>query len=788
MRKDINKWLVNPAANPHLTVATAMVWIGVLITVYWLVPIRKLESDVISPVLFKARELLHEAPALNSNIKVFALDDTTVNQIKRSELTLTQWATLFESLDSKHPKAIIIDGLFSIADPSKEPGGAQAVHRIQAIQTPLITGAYTSPVSIFGRDSLPLAGPQYLLDNYLDSSMPGRENKAEALRHIQIADFQSAVVYGANISLWKQLYRPGHVLYGDDQGNYMPMLRLKDGKTLPHIMLMPFGDSIFMNDGLKVNGSLIRTARDGRAPINFGPRRSYDEAIAPLIQILDERWRSQALAKIGMDDYIYLVPMFFTGNTDFKPSPIGLIPGAYSHLAVLNSILQKSGLYFVEIDPVLIIAFAALLSGFGWWMTPASLILTLLFTTTLWALTCVCAFVYEGALLPFLLPEMSLLGIGVSLLLQRIHITDRKSRIIRHALEGVVNPASLKVLQKNPEKLSLEAKERVITVMFIDIVGFSLVIESQLPRIAFAELQSVIEDMSQIVLKHGGVVNKTLGDGLLCFFGYSLADNKETGHHAEEAFAAALEIQQKNLPRILSSLESSSPIFPLRIGVNTAAVFMGNLGSGERLDITVIGNGVNLAKRLENACKAHAILIGPTTHELIRGKSSGAVFTRREIEIKHRKQFVEAWEYDPMHGRPEIRSQTNDIYAASTHRNRHDQGGAVVDDHLIAIMEQGTGRLTQFSAQGFTFRLSTLIARGTVIALQLDTPDGSLHRQLIKQGLQKIRVEVRWVHTDGADYLHGVRLLYLDSHQSESLMDLLCQFGPKQELSKFTAS
>ena len=782
VRKDIAKWLQNQSVNPRATLLIALLWVGVLISMHWLLPTRTVEARVISPVLFKFREMVGKAPLLNPSIKIFGLDDITVSQIRKSELTLAQWATVMEALDSKHPRAIVIDALFTITDAEKEPGGFEAVERLRAIKTPIYTGAYASPNPIFGRFALTLKDPKYQLEHYIQNqgSMPlSRDEQFELLK---VADSRNQFTYGPHISVWNAFNKTGHILYGDDEGSFMPFLMLKDGKTLPHVMLMPFEDIHFQQDRLSINGSIISPARDGSVPINFSARSTYDKNVKPLIQLLGEKYRSRALKSVEENDFVYIMPMFFTGNTDFKPSPIGLIPGAYSHLAVLNSILERSGLRYYEIEPILVVSFAAAIAYLGWWMSPATLVLTLIGSSLLWILGCLLGFAYQGAIFPYLLPQMSMAGVGVGLLLQRIYITDRKARMIRSALEGIVKPEALRMLQRNPEKLSLDARERVITVMFIDIVGFSLMVENQLPRVAFEGLQQLIEDLSHTIHRHGGIVNKTLGDGLLCFFGYSLEDNKETGNHAEEALKAAAEIQRTNIPRILASVAQHDPVFPLRIGINTAAVFMGNLGTGERLDITVIGNGVNFAKRLESACLPHSVLVGPTTFGLIRGKTEFGSCVRRFISIKHREDMVEAWEFDPLSAEPELRKKADEIYEAATSTQRLERRWAVQsneEEQIIVQTSHGLAKLVKHSALGLEFRLPKHVARGTEIEINLDSVDGTLHRQLAKQGLQKIRVEVRWVQEEKKSYLHGVRFLDLEPRQTELITDILCQFGPK---------
>ena len=194
----------------------------------------------------------------------------------------------------------------------------------------------------------------------------------------------------------------------------------------------------------------------------------------------------------------------------------------------------------------------------------------------------------------------------------------------------------------------------MVSVMFIDVVGFSLMIERELPRIAFDSLKRVLNEMTDIVHQYDGIVNKNLGDGLLCFFGYSIENDTVSFDHADKAVACALEIQRKNIEHILSMESEHDLSYPLRIGINTSSVFIGNLGSGERLDLNVVGNGVNFAKRLESGVASNLVMIGKTTKELIEPLNIyNNDWTKKYIPIKHHDELAEAWEINPFTKEPE---------------------------------------------------------------------------------------------------------------------------------------
>lgn len=783
MRNDISKWLQKPTVNPRLAAAVCFAWVVGLLILQWAFPMRSVEMRTVAPFLFHAREAMNRAPDLHPSIRIFAGDDTTIASIMRPTLNLQEWADILEALDSKHPKAIVIDQLFSILDAGAATDGAgqAAVARIAALKTPIITGAYVAPVKIPGRTALELEGSSFDLMNYIDRGPSLPLSADEQAAALPLADMRKKMVYGPHASLTGAFHNVGHILYGQMEGFMQPFLRLDDGKVLPHIMFRAF-EPKFSQGRLTVNGYQIKLESDGTVPIDFVSMKSLAGNVLAFHQLLNPKFRASTLKKIAPGDIVYMIPFYFTGNTDFKPSPIGIIPGAFAHLGVLNSILKRSGLETMDVEAEMTVGFGLTVAFLGWWLSPTALIFLLLAMSLGWTMVVVLGFAFAGMVFPLLMPQACLFGVGVSIVLHRIYVSERKARVIRHALEGVVRPQALKELQKHPEKLTLEARERVVTVMFIDIVGFSLMVENQLPRVAFDGLQQLIRDMSERIHAHGGIVNKTLGDGLLCFFGYSLEHDRETGNHAQEALAAAIDIQKFNVPRIIASGQRREPVFPLRIGVNTAAVFMGNLGAGERLDITVIGNGVNFAKRLESACMPHSILIGTNTQELLQPNHKLGTPTRRLISIKHHNDMVESWEYDPFTNEPELRRKAEDIYESTSHLTRVERRWSVLDkENILVITLSGSGHLLNFSSAGLSFSLGIMLPRGTTTTIELDSADGTLRNKLASYGLQRIQVEVRWVQHRGSDYVHGIRYLELDNRQIEIITDFLCQFGLEKD-------
>ena len=230
---------------------------------------------------------------------------------------------------------------------------------------------------------------------------------------------------------------------------------------------------------------------------------------------------------------------------------------------------------------------------------------------------------------------------------------------------------------------------------------------------------------------------------------------------------------------MLQAAEKKEPVYPLRIGINTSSVYLGNLGTDNRIDFTVVGNGVNFAKRLEGACEPHSVSMGSTTRELVEplGVYHDGL-KKRLIEIKHHHEMVESWEYDPFWDEPQLRESADNAYRSSTHQARAEKRWKVdLPDNILVATNMGIGELVNFSNTGLSIKLPSLLVKGAVLTLKLDSKDGRLKTNLESQGLETISIEVRWGFQDNKGYLHGVRFRHLTSDQTTYIVDQLCQFG-----------
>jgi len=162
--------------------------------------------------------------------------------------------------------------------------------------------------------------------------------------------------------------------------------------------------------------------------------------------------------------------------------------------------------------------------------------------------------------------------------------------------------------------LGSEPKRKMMTVVFTDIRDFSKLTDSLEPEELFHLLDSYLSEMIKIVHSYDGTLNKIVGDGLLIFFG----DPVEMTDHYERAVRMAIDMQKKVSDLKDDWLEYGYEL-GIGIGINTAFMTVGNIGSDMHRDYTVIGNQVNVASRLESKAKAGQILISQRTYSKVKG-------------------------------------------------------------------------------------------------------------------------------------------------------------------------
>ena len=189
--------------------------------------------------------------------------------------------------------------------------------------------------------------------------------------------------------------------------------------------------------------------------------------------------------------------------------------------------------------------------------------------------------------------------VGMHSIFNRFVLEFQLKQQIRKQFETYLDPRQVAILQKDPSKLKLGGERREMSFLFMDIIGFTPISEyyknKDDPEGLVKLINEFLDDMTKILLNNGGMVDKFMGDCVMCVFNAPL----DMEDHAEMAVKSAIEIEAKTKELKALYKERGLPDINVGTGVNTGTAIIGNMGSTNRFDYSVIGDAVNLAARLE---------------------------------------------------------------------------------------------------------------------------------------------------------------------------------------------
>ena len=208
---------------------------------------------------------------------------------------------------------------------------------------------------------------------------------------------------------------------------------------------------------------------------------------------------------------------------------------------------------------------------------------------------------------------ITIIFVGLHSIFNRFVLEFKLKQQIRKQFEKYLDPRQVAILVKNPEKLKLGGERKEMSFLFMDIVGFTPISEYYKNKDDPEGLVNVINDylnrMSKIVLKNGGTIDKYMGDCIMAFWNAPL----DCSNHAEMAVKTGMECAIETQKLKKEFREKGLPDINIGSGVNTGTCIVGNMGSENRLDYSVIGDAVNLAARLEAATRNYKDEYGNVT-------------------------------------------------------------------------------------------------------------------------------------------------------------------------------
>jgi class 3 adenylate cyclase/CHASE2 domain-containing sensor protein len=321
------------------------------------------------------------------------------------------------------------------------------------------------------------------------------------------------------------------------------------------------------------------------------------------------------------------------------------IAGVYVHATAVNNLIRRDAVTEAGLPATgaIAVALAALVAVAALLLAPAVALAAYLGLATAYGAAAVVTF-QQAVALPLVEPLLAGLGALAAMVGYRFVIADKEERLLRRSFALYLSPKVIDKMVESDTPPALGGEMRDVTVFFSDIAGFSTFSETMTPQALVALMNNYLSAMTDIIEAAGGYVDKYIGDSIVAVFGAPLDDPD----HARHAVGAALQCRAR-----LEEMNASGGAFlghriGHRIGLNSGAALVGNIGSRRRFNYTAMSDAVNLASRLEGANKyfGTTILVSEMTVAL-----TGSSFAWREIDairVKGRAQPVRV--FDPLAG------------------------------------------------------------------------------------------------------------------------------------------
>jgi len=350
----------------------------------------------------------------------------------------------------------------------------------------------------------------------------------------------------------------------------------------------------------------------------------YISTLAEYIRVNLDRYESinEKFEKM-INDKFCILGRVDTGTTDIGSNPFyGEYVNVGTHGVIMDMVISGSFItpLGVKWQAFFALVFAALFLLAGSRLTPVSRALSgFTLTAALIALT-VLLFRFTGL---FFNPLAAVLSIISAVIVSEIISyteSEREKQFIKKAFSTYVSDDVVKEIIADPSRLQLGGTKRHMTAIFTDVKGFSTISEKLEPEKLVTLLNHYLSAMSDAVLEKKGTIDKFEGDAIIAFFGAPI----ELPDHALRACLSAITIKniEKELnKKIMEEKLSPAPLLT-RIGVNTGNMVAGNMGTGNKMNYTIMGNAVNLAARLEGVNKQYKtwILASDDTVRETQGK------------------------------------------------------------------------------------------------------------------------------------------------------------------------
>jgi adenylate cyclase len=377
-------------------------------------------------------------------------------------------------------------------------------------------------------------------------------------------------------------------------------------------------------DSVILQGLRLKVPTDNLARFWIHYARNDPSIYVSAVDVLDGRVPPDKIAR-----KLVLIGTSATGMNDIKTTPVSrAMPGVEIHAQVLESALTGSSLsrpahatiyefLAALIAGLLVIAFAPTLGPTTLFGVGALFASALIGTS--WYF-----YIQYRMLIDFTYPLLSTTAIYLTLIFASFVREQAQRKQIRGMFTQYMSPELVEQLAQSPEKLKLGGEQREMTIMFTDVRGFTTISETYKhdPQGLITLMNRFLTPLTNVIRARKGTIDKYMGDAIMAFWNAPVDD----GEHEVNACNAAVDMLEKmeavNKEREEEARDEGHPFFPLKVGVGLNTGVVGNMGSDQKFNYSVLGDSVNLASRLEGQTKEYGfpIIVGSKTAMAVKEK------------------------------------------------------------------------------------------------------------------------------------------------------------------------
>ncbi|HTT07308.1 MAG TPA: adenylate/guanylate cyclase domain-containing protein [Gammaproteobacteria bacterium] len=316
----------------------------------------------------------------------------------------------------------------------------------------------------------------------------------------------------------------------------------------------------------------------------------------------------QANPELLQPGAIAIVGTTAAGLLDLRSTPVQkAYPGVEVHANLIAGILEgrimQKPAYVQGAEIILLLVFGLVMALTLPFLGPLAEVLMTLGALTLYTAFNMLCWVKGQLVLPLASGLVLITLLFIIDMFYGYFVERRGKRQLTGLFGQYVPPELVDEMANDPERYSLEAVSREMTVLFSDVRGFTTISEGMNPKALSELMNEVLTPMTHVIHEHRGTIDKYMGDAIMAFWGAPVPDHD----HARHALLAALRMIQK-LDSVNAGFKQRGwPVIKVGIGINTGTMTVGNMGSEFRMAYTVMGDSVNLGSRLEGLTKTYGV-------------------------------------------------------------------------------------------------------------------------------------------------------------------------------------